>query len=100
MTPNFSLPSMEMEMDQRPSGSEQKHQILNAQTHSSLVKGATWYLCNVEWWKQWRDYTGYKSFETEKDNCNGTPNPPGRICNANLLREHLPLPLLKPKLVR
>ncbi|XP_060566738.1 ubiquitin carboxyl-terminal hydrolase 15-like isoform X2 [Ruditapes philippinarum] len=64
---------------------ETQKSIVANQLQKPLIKGETWYIIDVKWFKQWKSYVGYES----KDHCNEGEESahPGHIDNTPILQE-------------
>ncbi|XP_071818107.1 ubiquitin carboxyl-terminal hydrolase 15-like isoform X2 [Apostichopus japonicus] len=67
-----------------PEISEQKKQITPL-LQKTLIKGETWYLVDSKWFKQWKKYVGYDSWDAY--NAGHEESHPGPIDNSGILKE-------------
>ena len=74
--------------DQRVPDLDSQKTIITEMMKTTLVKGDTWYLVDTGWFKQWKIYVGYDSWDTSSVG-DETANP-GKINNKPLFKESEP----------
>ncbi|KAI8485511.1 hypothetical protein Bbelb_367050 [Branchiostoma belcheri] len=58
---------------------------ISADMEKELRKGDTWFLVDAKWWKQWKKYVGYDSWDM--DGMGDPATHPGSIDNSALLKD-------------
>ena len=101
MKPKIQIPlkkgsnDLVQKSEQRVTDLDSQKTIISELMKTALVKGDTWYLIDTGWFKQWKKYVGYDSWDTSSVG-DDTANP-GKVNNQplfkenefNVLKEHL-----------
>ena len=72
--------------EQRMPDLDSQKTIITEMMETALVKGDSWYLIDIGWFKQWKKYVGYNSWDTSSVG-DETANP-GKVNNKPLFKDN------------
>ncbi|XP_066286150.1 uncharacterized protein [Branchiostoma lanceolatum] len=70
---------------EEPPDAEVQKSSISAEMRKELKKGDTWFLVDAKWWRQWKKYVGYDSWDVY--GIGNTACHPGPIDNSVLLKD-------------